>query len=83
MTTEANAELALIQERMPVIIEKADWRIWLGEKEGDVEALLTPLPFDRFRVWPVGRKVNSVKNDGPELLEPLPGPELPTEPTLL
>ena len=79
MTTEANAELALIQERMPVIIEKADWRIWLGEEEGHVEALLTPLPFDRFRVWPISRKVNSVKNDGPELLDPLPEPELALE----
>ena len=69
MTTDANPELALIQDRMPVIIEKADWRSWLGEEGGDVEALLRPLPADRFRVWPVGRKVNSVKNDGPELLE--------------
>ena len=75
MTTEANPELALIQHRMPVIIEEADWRVWLGEDEGDVQALLRPIPADRFRVWPVGRKMNSVKNDGPELLDPLPEAE--------
>jgi putative SOS response-associated peptidase YedK len=80
MTTEANPELALIQNRMPVIIEKADWRVWLGEEDGDVNALLQPLPAERFKVWPVGRKVNSVKNDGPELIEP----ETPSaEPALL
>jgi putative SOS response-associated peptidase YedK len=38
--------------------------------EGDPQALMHPLPADRFRVWPVTRAVNSVRNDGPELLEP-------------
>ena len=59
-----------IQERMPVIIERADWAMWLGEVEGDPQLLLRPLPADRLRLWPVSRTVNSVKNDGPELLEP-------------
>jgi putative SOS response-associated peptidase YedK len=70
LTTEANPELALIQDRMPVIIERDDWPVWLGEAQGDLQALMHPLPADRFRVWPVSRAVNSVKNDGPELLEP-------------
>jgi putative SOS response-associated peptidase YedK len=80
MTTEANPELSLIQERMPVIIEKADWPLWLGEEDGCIEALLRPLPADRFRVWPISRKVNSVKNDGPKLIELLPEPEPTSEP---
>ncbi len=58
------------QPRMPVIIEPADWPIWLGETEGDVGALLRPAPEDVLRVWPVDKKVGNVKNDGPELLEP-------------
>jgi putative SOS response-associated peptidase YedK len=70
MTIDANPPLSLIQERMPVIIEREDWKIWLGEEEGDVTALLRPLPSDRLRIWPVDRKVNNVRNDGPELLEP-------------
>lgn len=70
MTTEANPELALIQDRMPVIIEEADWPVWLGEAEGNPQALMHPLPFDRLRAWPVSRAVNSVKHDGPELLKP-------------
>jgi putative SOS response-associated peptidase YedK len=60
----------MIQLRMPVIIEKADWPIWLGEVEGDVLALLRPAPEDVLRVWPVAKRVGNVKSNGPELLEP-------------
>ena len=67
LTTEANASLALIQERMPVIIERTDWPLWLGEEE---TVLLRPLPADRLRIWPVNRTVNNVRNDGPALLRP-------------
>jgi hypothetical protein len=70
ITTEANRQLSTIQPRMPVIIEPADWPIWLGETEGAVGALLRPAPEDVLRVWPVNKKVGNVKNDGPELLEP-------------
>jgi putative SOS response-associated peptidase YedK len=70
LTTEANLSLALIQDRMPVIVERADWPLWLGEADGDVTALLRPLPADRLRIWPVERTVNNVRNDGPELLAP-------------
>ena len=35
ITTDANDLLAPIQDRMPVIIERADWPVWLGEAEGD------------------------------------------------
>ena len=70
LTTEANSTLALIQERMPVIVERTDWPLWLGEEDGDVTALLRPLPADRLRIWPIERTVNNVWNDGPELLVP-------------
>ncbi len=71
ITTEANRQLAAIQDRMPVIIEKADWPIWLGEVDGNVPALLRPLPDEVLRVWPVDKRVGSVRNDGPELLRPI------------
>jgi putative SOS response-associated peptidase YedK len=55
---------------MPVIIEQTDWPLWLGEEDGDVMALLRPLPAARLRIWPVERTVNNVRNDRPELLVP-------------
>ena len=70
LTTDANPPLSLIQDRMPVIIERGGWKVWLGEEEGDLSVLLQPLAADRLRIWPVDRKVNKVSNDGPELLEP-------------
>ena len=79
ITTDANNLLAGIQDRMPVIIEREDWPLWLGEAEGDVHALLRPAAEDILRFWPVGKAVGNVRNDGPELLEPA----TLEEPTLL
>lgn len=73
ITTAANTTLAAIHARMPVILGDSDWALWLGEIEGSaqdrVQALLRPAADDLLRAWPVGRRVNSPANDGPELLE--------------
>ena len=69
ITTDANRPLVAIQGRMPVVIEKVDWRVWLGEAAGDAAALLRPAQEDALRVWPIDKRVGNVKNDGPELLE--------------
>ena len=69
ITTEANPLMALIHSRMPVIVEEPDWPAWLSEAEGDAASLLRPAPEDVLRLWPVGRAVNNVRNDGPELLD--------------
>ena len=42
VTTNANPALRPLHERMPVILEPADWPAWLGEFEGDPPALLRP-----------------------------------------
>jgi putative SOS response-associated peptidase YedK len=79
ITTDANRQLAAIQDRMPVIIARKDWPIWLGESDGDPNTLLRPAPADVLRVWPVGKAVGNVRNDGPQLIEPT----TLAEPTLL
>lgn len=71
ITTNANAEMARIHERMPVILEPDDWPVWLGEAEGDPAALLHPAPVGTLRTWPVSREVNAVRNNRAELLEPI------------
>jgi len=75
VTTQANEQMSVLHSRMPVILERADWPAWLGEVEGDPITLLHPSPDGVLRIWPVDRKVGNVRNDGPELLEPLSGPE--------
>jgi putative SOS response-associated peptidase YedK len=74
VVTAANATMAPIHDRMPVIMEPADWPAWMGEADGDPLALLRPAAEDVLRIWPVGRAVNAPRNNGPELLEPgVPG----------
>ena len=80
-TTTANADMAQLHERMPVILEPAAWPLWLGEEAGDYTALLRPAAVGVVRLWPVSRAVNSVRNNGPELLAPMtdPAPQTPVE----
>ncbi len=71
LTTIANAEMSVLHERMPVILEPSDWPLWLAEQPGDPVPLLRPAPEGVLRLWPVDKRVGNVRNDGPELLEPL------------
>jgi len=74
ITTEANELLANIHERMPVVLDDNDWPAWLGEtpaNDNQLKAMLKPYPSERMIAWPVDRKVGNVKNEGPELAEPI------------
>jgi putative SOS response-associated peptidase YedK len=79
ITTDANQLVGQIQDRMPVIVEPENWPLWLGEGEGDPATLLRPAPEDVLRFWPIDKKVGNVRNDGPELIEPI----VPAEAALL
>ncbi|MGJ5618374.1 SOS response-associated peptidase [Sulfitobacter sp. MF3-043] len=70
VTTEANAPMSAIHHRMPVILEPADWPLWLGEA-GKGAAPLMRASQDNVVEWHrVGRAVNSNRATGPELIEP-------------
>jgi putative SOS response-associated peptidase YedK len=78
VTGKANELCAPIHDRMPVILPRETWPIWLGETDAPPEeflALLVPYPAELMRVYPIGPAVGNVKNDTPELLDPL-APEL-------
>src|ERR671916_2931188 len=67
ITTEANAPMRAVHDRMPVVLAPDDWAAWLeGE---DPAALLRPAPDDLLRFWPVSKAVNSPRNNCPELLD--------------
>jgi putative SOS response-associated peptidase YedK len=72
LTTYANSTMARLHERMPVILEPADWPVWLGEAEGDPAALLGPAADHVLQFWPVSRRVNTPKNNDAQLLERVP-----------
>ncbi len=74
ITTAANALLAPIHERMPLILPHEVYAAWLDPTLTDPQAaraLLRPLPAEALRAWPVSWRVNSPANDEPSLLEPL------------
>lgn len=73
LTTDANGVVAPLHDRMPVIVDPADYDTWLdtGGEPDAAAALLKPYPGDAMRAYPVSRRVNNVANDGPDLIEPL------------
>jgi putative SOS response-associated peptidase YedK len=77
LTTAANADMARLHTRMPVILEPADWPVWLGEAPGDHLALLRPALPGVLRLWRVSRAVNSVRNNGAALLDGIDHPHPP------
>ena len=74
LTTAANATMAQLHERMPVVLEPETWPKWLGEEEGDAPALMSPAADGVLRLWPVSRAVNSVRNNQPGLLDRIDDP---------
>jgi putative SOS response-associated peptidase YedK len=74
LTTSANGTMSQLHERMPVILEPRDWPVWLGELEGDAPALMHPAADGVLHIWPVSRAVNSVRNNGADLLDRIDDP---------
>lgn len=77
LTTAANPGLSGIHHRVPVVIAPQDYSRWLDPQvdAAAVGDLLTASADGYFTARPVTDRVNSARNDGPELLVPAPGPE--------
>jgi putative SOS response-associated peptidase YedK len=70
LTTTPNEMMADIHNRMPVIIDGADAVRWLDPATTDVADLLKPFQAERMEAFAVSTKVNNVRNQGEELVEP-------------
>lgn len=74
ITTEANAVLSPIHERMPVIIDPGYYSLWLNEMVKDTDRLqkvLVPYSAEKTDSYTVGKAVNSPFLDSAELIEKL------------
>jgi putative SOS response-associated peptidase YedK len=76
VTTTANELLAPLHSRMPVVLDESDWDGWLdeGAQPEHLREMLHPTPESSLEIYPVGLAVNSVRNNGPDLLDPLVQP---------
>ncbi|HKJ33794.1 MAG TPA: SOS response-associated peptidase [Balneolales bacterium] len=74
ITTEANALLQPLHDRMPVILEKKNYDHWLdpvNSNTDDLLSLLKPYPTERMAIYRVSQDVNEARNNGPELIQPV------------
>lgn len=74
VTTEANALMAPIHDRMPVILSPAGFDAWLTPKPveaAEVAHLLVPAPEDVLDSYEVDKVVNNARNDVPACIEPV------------
>jgi putative SOS response-associated peptidase YedK len=74
ITTDANAVVGQVHNRMPVILAPGSFDRWLDPNEQGaevLEAMLVPLPDDSLSAHPVSKLVNNPKNQGPQCIEPV------------
>ena len=80
ITTDAEDDVGHIHDRMPLMVEKDRWSSWLDPTVKDKDALLgllVPASPGALEAYPVSTAVSNVRNNGPELMEPLPLEDVP------
>jgi putative SOS response-associated peptidase YedK len=74
LTTTPNAVVRGIHDRMPVILSRDAYNLWLDPTMRDVDpiqSLLTPYPAEEMIAFPVSPRVNNPAYDAPECIAPL------------
>ncbi|WP_119678126.1 SOS response-associated peptidase [Indioceanicola profundi] len=73
VTTDTNRALSFLHDRMPVILDAGNWDAWLDPATPPqrLQDLLRPAADDLLETVPVSTAVNSVRNEGEELIRPM------------
>lgn len=71
VTTDANAAIAQIHHRVPVVLTPDQWPLWLGEAGNGAAALMISPPEDALAIHRVSTQVNSNRATGPDLIAPI------------
>jgi putative SOS response-associated peptidase YedK len=75
ITTQPSPELTYIHDRMPVMIQKENWKDWLEPKNQNIEVLRKQIVSDnQVQAWPVGYAVSGVgeqREDSDKLIIPM------------
>jgi len=76
MTTDANAEMQTIHDRMPVILPREVWDQYLDpaiDRPDVIEPLLKPLSEGLLTMQAVNPLVSNARNETPKCIEPADG----------
>jgi len=79
ITTRAEPGLDRVHDRQPLVLEREHWSHWLDPATKDVDSvgeLLASQAPGRFDAYPVSSAVSATRNNGEQLLLPLPREEL-------
>jgi len=71
LTVEANGDVADVHDRMPVLLDRSAWDVWLrGDASLDqVTSLVVPAPPGTLAGYRVSSRVNGTSHDDPGLVE--------------
>ena len=78
LTTRPNTLVVNVHNRMPAILRREDYDLWLDPGITDparVADLLGPFDVRQMKRYPVSQRVNSVKNDDPQCAQEIQLPE--------
>lgn len=71
VTAPGPSSVAHLHDRAPLIVRPEDFDRWLDPEEADPADLLAGVE-QGLRSHPVGVRVSNARNEGPDLIEPLP-----------
>src|ERR1019366_4469913 len=73
ITTDPNELMEPLHNRMPVTLHPQDYQRWLAPSDPShlPVDLLRPFPAEEMKAWPVSKDVGNVRNDSPQLVEPV------------
>jgi putative SOS response-associated peptidase YedK len=70
VVTDAAPSIAQYHDRMPVVLDDADFDLWMRGTPDQAAALMKPYAGE-IEAWEVPVEVGNVKNNRPELMEPV------------
>jgi putative SOS response-associated peptidase YedK len=73
LTIHANESLMPIYNRMPLVLDREDYRAWLAPETSlaDLARMAHPCAPEKLLAYPVSPAVNRAENDSPEVIKPL------------
>jgi len=77
LTTSSNSLMAMIHDRMPVILHQGEFNRWLDPADKDslhFQNFYQPFPSELMTSWPVAKIVNSPAHNSEECIRPVEPP---------